>query len=164
VRMLFTTALFLGLPVSAAPPPPPPPGETEMVAQFFEVAPTSFPANDLTSWTERIDANVQVFDRDRLVFDRRDRFIQSINSCQPDDDPKCERRVERSEFFQLNNGRIRVLEKSYKYSPDAIYHSNYTHMHVTYKFNLETKLVVEIRYGERMRRYKVGKGFDLYGR
>ena len=147
-------ALSLAL-AALAPPPPPPPGRTELVSNFFKFAPTKLPAANLPAWARYISPNVQVFKGDKLIFATRAEWFEYLKS------PralgwKVGYSVAQLQFYELDDGGIRVLEWAYPFREGTVFDSVTPYRFVTYYF--EGNQLVRVVYDQSMRLYDLKSG------
>ena len=156
LMILSLLALANATAVLAAPPPPPPPGRVELIANFFNSAPTKLPAENLGSWARYISPDVKVYHGDKLVFENRTSWLADLNSPTGLGGQAIGYSVAYQQFYELADEGIRVLEWAYPYGKDTVFHGIEPYRFATYYF--DNKQVVRVVYDQRMAPYDLRSG------
>ncbi|MEO0461950.1 MAG: hypothetical protein AAF127_02395 [Pseudomonadota bacterium] len=147
------------VPASAAPPPPLAPAEKAFYDEFFSALPQRFPEQKLDRLRKIVAADVEVFFEGDQRFDTREEWLGWLNAM------AVENRVERTSmsreaYFIQSGGRILVHEFWFPYRQNTVFHPEFPHKLVSYKFK-DSKLVrVDYLADVRPTRHKFGASDD----
>lgn len=159
-----TAILIFGVLASAAaiaaPPPPPPPGRVELISGFFSAAPTLLPSKHLDAWASYISPDVKVYMGEKLLYANRAEWLANLNAPEGLGGERVGASLSRLQYYELSDGGIRVLEWSYPFAKDAVFHAVEPYRFVTYYF--DDKKLVRVVYDQAMAPYdlKLGKRWN----